>query len=129
MRRPNVHQYFLYMMTNTWKNVLYTGVTNSLERRVWQHKNETVDGFTKKYNCHHLVYYEIYDHIDQAIAREKQVKNWPRRKKDALVNATNPEWTDLAADWYRNDPSKEIPRREAARDDRGRDHRGRKGRP
>ena len=93
-------QYFVYLMTNRWKNVLYTGVTSSPERRVWQHKNGTIRGFTQKYNCHFLVYFVEYGEIDQAIAREKQIKNWPRAKKDALVATTNPEWKDLAADWY-----------------------------
>jgi putative endonuclease len=93
-------QYYVYMMTNEWRTVLYTGVTNSLQTRVWQHKNKSVDGFTKKYNCSLLVYIEIYDEIDQAIAREKQIKGWSRAKKNALVNTTNPQWKDLAADWY-----------------------------
>jgi len=88
------------MMTNTWKSVLYTGVTNSLEGRVWQHKTGAIPGFTKKYNCHYLVHLEIYEQIDQAIAREKQIKSWTRAKKNALVETTNPEWRDLAADWY-----------------------------
>jgi len=100
VRQLNVHQYYVYMMTNRWKNVLYTGVTNSLQARVWQHKNGAISGFTKKYNCHYLVYLEIYEHIDQAIAREKQIKGWTRAKKNALVETTNPEWLDLAADWY-----------------------------
>jgi len=108
------------MMTNAWKNVLYTGMTNSLERRVWEHKNGTFRGFTKTYNCHYLVYYEIYEYVDQLIAREKQVKKWPRAKKDALVNAMNPDWTDLAANWYGSDPSEGIPRRKASRDDKDR---------
>ena len=95
-------QYFVYMMTNRWKNVLYTGMTNSLERRVWQHKNKTFPGFTKKYNCDRLVYYEIYGEIDQAIAREKQIKNWPRARKNAQVATLNPDWNDLAADWYQD---------------------------
>jgi len=93
-------QYYVYMMTNEWRTVLYTGVTNSLQHRVWQHRNKAVEGFTKKYNCSLLVYIEIYDEIDQAIAREKQIKGWSRAKKNALVNATNPQWNDLAADWY-----------------------------
>ncbi len=93
-------QYWIYMMTNRWKNVLYTGVTNSLERRVWQHKNKVFSGFTKKYNCDRLVYYEVFTEIDQAIAREKQIKNWPRSRKNALVATLNPEWNDLAADWF-----------------------------
>ena len=104
MKQLNVHQYYEYMMTNTWKNVLYTGVTNSLEGRVWQHKNGAIPGFTKKYNCHYLVYLEIYEQIKQAIAREKQIKGWTRAKKNALVESTNPEWLDLAADWYSAPP-------------------------
>jgi putative endonuclease len=94
-------QYFVYMMTNPRKTVLYTGVTNSLERRVWQHKNHALPGFTKRYNCEWLVYHETYGEIDQAITREKQIKGMSRAKKNALVNALNPEWKDLAADWFR----------------------------
>ena len=95
-----MNQYWVYMLTNRWKNVLYTGVTNSLEKRIWQHRNKAVPGFTKKYNCDRLVHFEEYDRIEQAIAREKEVKGWVRIKKNALVNAKNPEWNDLAADWY-----------------------------
>lgn len=94
------HNYFVYFMTNEWKNVLYVGVTSALDARVWQHKNGTYAGFTKKYNCHSLVYYELYDQIETAIGREKQVKGWTRAKKNALVAAMNPGWVDLAADWY-----------------------------
>jgi putative endonuclease len=98
--KPNIHQYYVYILTNRWKNVLYTGVTNSLERRVWQHKNGAIPGFTKKYNCDRLVYLEIFQNINQAIAREKQIKGWTRARKDALIATTNPDWNDLAADWY-----------------------------
>ena len=93
-------QYYVYILTNRWHTVLYTGMTNSLERRVWQHKTGAIPGFTKKYNCHKLVYYEIYDEVTQAIAREKQVKPWRREKKIALIVSMNPDWDDLAADWY-----------------------------
>lgn len=92
-------QYFIYMLTNRWNTVLYTGMTNSLERRVWEHKNKAVPGFTKQYNCDRLVYFEIYTEVDQAIAREAQLKAWSRAKKNALVATTNPEWHDLAAEW------------------------------
>jgi putative endonuclease len=99
--KPNVQQYWVYMLTNRWKNVLYTGVTNSLETRIRQHKNKAVPGFTKKYNCDLLVYFEEYDRIEQAIAREKEIKGWVRAKKNALVDSMNAEWNDLAADWDR----------------------------
>ncbi|HEX8616417.1 MAG TPA: GIY-YIG nuclease family protein [Thermoanaerobaculia bacterium] len=93
-------QYYVYMVTNAWNNVLYTGVTNSLERRVWQHKQKLIRGFTNQYNCDRLVYYEIFDEIEQAISREKQLKRWSRPKKDRLIATMNPAWTDLAAAWY-----------------------------
>ena len=93
-------QYWIYMLTNRWKNVLYTGVTNSLERRIWQHKSGAIRGFTKTYNCDRLVHFETYDEIGQAIAREKQIKGWSRAKKNDVINASNPQWMDLAADWY-----------------------------
>jgi|ERR1051326_1034354 putative endonuclease len=92
--------YHVYILTNRWKTVLYTGMTNSLERRIWEHKNKTYDGFTKKYNCDRLVYYETYDEVDQAIGREKQLKPWSRKKKTWLIETMNPEWNDLAADWF-----------------------------
>ena len=93
-------QYFVYIMTNPRKTVLYTGVTYSLERRVWQHKNHTFKGFSNKYNCEWLVHFEIYSEIDQAIGREKQIKGWTRAKKNALIAAQNPEWKDLAEAWF-----------------------------
>ena len=96
----SVNQYWVYMVTNRWKNVLYTGVTNELFRRMWQHKNKAFPGFTKKYNCDRLVYFEEYGEIDQAIAREKQIKGWTRARKNALVERMNPEWKDLAESWY-----------------------------
>lgn len=100
MRESEVHQYFVYMMTNKNKTVLYTGVTNSLEGRVWQHKNKAIPGFTKKYNCDRLIFFEVYERIDQAIAREKQIKGWTRAKKNALIFPHNRRWEDLAKAWY-----------------------------
>jgi len=88
------------MLTNRWKTVLYTGITNSLQRRVWEHKQKLVPGFTKQYNCEYLVYFETYNDVVQAIAREKQIKGWLRSKKNALIAEVNPEWKDLSADWY-----------------------------
>lgn len=86
-------------MSNSRGNVLYTGVTNNLMRRVKEHKNGVVPGFTDKYRCHSLVYYEEYGDVLSAIAREKQLKGWVRRKKEALISSINPDRRDLAADW------------------------------
>ncbi|HEX7707721.1 MAG TPA: GIY-YIG nuclease family protein [Thermoanaerobaculia bacterium] len=94
------HEYFVYMMANRNSRVLYVGVTNSLHIRVWQHKNGATPGFTKQYNCDCLVYLELFEDVREAIAREKQIKSWRRSKKDALVTSMNPEWKDLAAEWY-----------------------------
>ena len=93
------HQYYVYMVSNRWHNVVYIGVTNSLERRMWEHKAGKISGFTKKYNCDQLVYFELYENIVQAIAREKQLKGWRRAKKDALIAKMNPELRDLSAEW------------------------------
>jgi putative endonuclease len=88
-------QYCLYIMTNTHNTVLYTGVTNELKRRAFQHKNGQGGVFTKKYNIHKLVYYEVGDDIHYAIFREKQIKAGSRQKKIDLINSLNPEWNDL----------------------------------
>lgn len=79
--------------------MVYIGVTNSLERRVWEHKNKFTPGFTSKYNLNRLVYYELYSDIRGAIAREKQMKGWLRKKKIALIESENPKWNDLSEDW------------------------------
>ena len=91
-------QYYVYIMTNR-SRTLYTGVTGDLVRRVYEHKNKLVDGFTRKYNITKLVYYEVTDEITSAIAREKQIKGWLRKKKIALVESMNPEWKDLSEEW------------------------------
>ena len=88
-------QYFVYILTNKTKTVLYTGVTNDLKRRVYEHKNKMVEGFTKTYNVDRLVYYEITSDVKAAIKREKQIKNLLRWKKEDLINSTNPNWDDL----------------------------------
>jgi putative endonuclease len=87
------------MMTNKWNNVLYTGVTNDLQRRLWEHRNLVGRGFTKRYNCNRLVYFEWYQDIRDAIARETQIKAWSRAKKDALIASLNPEWKNLSHEW------------------------------
>jgi len=89
-------QYFVYILSNKYNNVMYIGVTNDLERRMYEHKNKLVDGFSKKYNLTKLVYYEISQDVESAIAREKQLKNWHREWKVNLIKHTNPEWKDLS---------------------------------
>jgi putative endonuclease len=88
-------EYYIYLLTNKRLNVLYAGVTNHLIRRIYEHKNKMVEGFTKKYNVDRLVYYEAYSEIIEAIEREKQIKGWARKKKNDLINQMNPEWDDL----------------------------------
>ena len=80
--------------------VLYTGVTNNLERRVYEHKNKLIEGFTSKYNVDRLVHYEETNDVNVAIAREKQIKGWLRSKKIALIESANPQWKDLSLEWY-----------------------------
>ena len=84
-----------YLLANKHNNVLYTGVTSDLIRRVYEHKNKLLQGFTQKYNVDRLVYYEACENIVVAIEREKQIKAWSRKKKDQLINTLNPEWNDL----------------------------------
>ena len=88
-------QYFVYIMTNINNYVLYTGVTNDLIRRIFEHKNKLVKGFTTKYNLEKLVYYEIYDNPENAIFREKQIKAGSRKKKMDLINSFNESWEEL----------------------------------
>ncbi len=87
--------YYVYILTNNNNRVLYTGVTNDLKRRVYEHKEGLVKGFTKKYNVSKLIYYEVSEDIYSAISREKQIKAGSRRKKIELINSMNEEWRDL----------------------------------
>jgi len=80
------HNYFTYIVTNKNKTVLYIGITNDLPRRIYEHENGIIPGFTKKYNCHFLVYYEHSQNINDAIEREKEIKKWRRVKKESLIN-------------------------------------------
>jgi len=91
-------QYYIYIMTNKRKTVLYTGVTNDLTKRVYEHKAKLVAGFTKKYNVNRLIYYELFDDIRNAVTREKQIKAGSRQKKINLINSMNPMWNDLYYD-------------------------------
>ena len=89
---------YVYIMTNTNNNVLYTGVTNNLARRVSEHRSGTVKGFTKRYSATKLVYYEYHDSAEAAIGREKQIKAGSRAKKIALIEGMNPGWRDLLSE-------------------------------
>ena len=92
-------EYFVYILTNCSNKVMYIGVTNDLERRLCEHRQGLVDGFTKRYNVKKLVYFEQGCSVEDAIAREKQLKGWSRAKKNALVESLNPDWNDLSKDW------------------------------
>jgi putative endonuclease len=103
-------RYHVYILASRSRN-LYTGVTNHLMRRVYEHKHGLLRGFTRRYRIHRLVYFEGFLYVRNAIAREKEIKAWRREKKIALISVHNPAWDDLAADWYgetskgRADPS------------------------
>jgi len=94
-------QYYVYIMTNK-SRTLYTGVANNLERRVYEHKKELIKGFTRKYNIRILAYFEVFNDINMAIVREKQIKAWLRRKKIALIESMNAERKDLSEKWFRD---------------------------
>ncbi|MEK7187867.1 MAG: GIY-YIG nuclease family protein [Patescibacteria group bacterium] len=93
-------QFAIYVITNPADTVLYTGVTNNLERRVYEHKQKLIPGFSSKYNLNKLIYFETGSDIRSAIVREKQIKSWSRAKKIALINSVNSQWKDLSIDWY-----------------------------
>lgn len=90
--------YYVYILTNQNNTTLYIGVTNNIARRITEHKNNVVYGFSAKYNLHKLVYVEQFNDVYSAISREKQLKGWKRIKKDNLINQINPQWRDLAND-------------------------------
>jgi putative endonuclease len=94
-----VARYFVYVMTNH-SGTLYTGVTSDLRRRVWEHKQGVVEGFTRRYNVKRLVFFEETADVNAAIARERQLKSWRRSKKVALIESVNPGWKDLSEGWY-----------------------------
>lgn len=91
----NIHSGYVYILTNKNNSVLYTGVTSNLVKRIWQHKNKVIKGFTYKYNINKLVFYEVYESISEAISREKQIKAGSRKKKLTLIVKVNPEFKDL----------------------------------
>jgi len=92
------HKYFVYIVCSR-SGTLYLGMTNSIYRRALEHKRGEIEGFSSKYHCDRLVYYESFDDVHQAIRREKQLKGWTRAKKTALIESKNPRWQDLAEKW------------------------------
>jgi putative endonuclease len=100
-----VRAYYVYILTSVNRKVMYIGVTNTLENRVAQHRSGKGSVFTQRYRVHTLVHAEEYQYVEDAIAREKQIKGWRRSKKDALVEATNPSWADLFETLVVVDPS------------------------
>ena len=94
----NIHEYWVYILSNNSRSVLYIGITNDLYRRFLEHKKGIIEGFTKKYRCHILLYYESFTDIEKAIAREKELKGWSREKKEDLIQSINPKYWNLAHD-------------------------------
>jgi putative endonuclease len=92
------YDFWVYIVTNRNQSVLYIGLTNSLSRRVWEHREATGANFAAAYQCKKLIYYEHYSNVHEAIARETQLKKWSRAKKVTLINRLNPSWLDLGAD-------------------------------
>jgi putative endonuclease len=95
----NERCYYVYLLTNWNNRVIYVGVTNDLTRRINEHKNKLVEGFTKTYNVDKLVYFEETNDVNSALAREKEIKKWRREKKNNLVLRMNPKWNDLSKEW------------------------------
>ena len=99
------YNFYVYILTNWNNKVMYNGMTNNLERRLYEHKNKLVDGFSKKYNLNKLVYYEHTTDVHAALVREKELKKWRREKKNNLVISMNPSWQDLSLEWEKTSPS------------------------
>ena len=92
-------QYYVYILTNYDETTFYIGVTGNLEKRVWEHKNKFIDGFSAKYNLNKLVYFEVTNSVEAALDREKQLKRWHRQWKINLIKENNPDFIDLSAQW------------------------------
>jgi len=88
-------QYYVYLLASEQNGTLYTGITSDLKKRIWEHKNNIIKSFTKKYDVHNLVYYEIHGDVEQALLREKKIKKWRRTWKLKLIESMNPKWEDL----------------------------------
>lgn len=100
--------YYVYFLTNKTNEVLYVGFTNNIERRLAEHTESKTNGFSHKYRTFKLVYVEVFSNPNDAIAREKQIKNWRRSKKNFLIKQQNPEWLDLSQQWYQPEPSASL---------------------
>lgn len=96
-----MRKYYVYILTNK-SGTLYTGMTNDLKRRIWEHKNGEIPGFAKNYRVNRLLYFEMTGNVNNAIAREKQIKGWSRKKKMELIQSTNPKWENLSLEWFEN---------------------------
>ena len=90
--------YYVYILTNKNHSVLYTGVTGNIERRMYEHKNKLIEGFTKRYNADKLVFFEAFNNVNDALEAEKKIKGWKREKKVSLIEGINPSWNDLSID-------------------------------
>jgi len=97
-----IHQYYVYILASKIRGTLYVGMTNDLQRRIYEHKMGIKKGFTEKYDVHKLVYFETFQNINEAIEREKNIKKWKRNWKIQLIEKDNKKWLDLAKDWYDN---------------------------
>jgi putative endonuclease len=93
-------QYYVYILSNSRHTVLYVGLTSDIHRRVYQHKTKAYKGFTSKYSCDQLVYFESFDQVFDAISREMELKKWRREWKETLIRENNPSWDDLSVGWY-----------------------------
>jgi len=108
------HYFYVYIMASK-SRVIYIGMTNTLRRRVWQHKSGLCPGFTRDYRVHRLVYFERFQYVRNAIRREKQLKGWLRKRKIALIESVNPTWEDLAADWFKPSEKQQVLRAQKTR--------------
>jgi putative endonuclease len=97
-----IHQYYVYILASKINGTLYIGITNDLQRRVYEHKTGILKGFTQKYGVNKLVYFEVFENVNEAISREKNLKKWKRDWKIKLIEEENKEWADRAQDWYNN---------------------------
>jgi putative endonuclease len=110
------HDYYVYIVASR-SHTLYCGVTNSIRRRIQEHRDGTFNGFSSTYNCNRLVWFEYYKYVNNAIDREKQIKRWSRSKKQLLIERSNPTWTDLSEAWRVGDADTSTPLR-SGRDDK-----------